>query len=81
MSTTTTPPATNATATESWSLPTWMNFRQADGSVNMPGVLFWFVMLVVLAFVLQWFGVVNVWAMKKVSGQGEDRADEFYSDL
>lgn len=81
MSTTPTP-ATNASAdaAKSWAVPTWMNLRQPDGSLNMAGIVFWLFILVVLATIANTMGWVNLWAAGKL-GKGEDRADEFYSDL
>jgi hypothetical protein len=56
-----------------------MNVKNPDGSWNMGGLFFWLVMLAVLVMVLQSYGLVRLWAEKKIesTGNGED----FYSDL
>ncbi len=75
-------PATNASAdaAKSWAVPTWMNLRQPDGSLNMAGIVFWLVILVALVVVANFLGLVHLWAVSKI-GNGEARTDEFYSDL
>jgi hypothetical protein len=73
-------PATPApAATSSWSVPDWMNAKKPDGTWNMAGLFFWLVMIAILVVLLNMYGLVHLWAVKKLDADG--KGEDFYSDL
>lgn len=73
------PVATPAPAGKS-SVPAWMNVSNPDGTWNMAGLFFWLVMFVILIVLLNTFGFVKLWAIKKMDGT-DGKGEDFYSDL
>lgn len=73
------PVAISASAEKS-SVPAWMNVSNPDGTWNMAGLFFWLVMLAILVVLANTFGLVKLWAVKKMDGTGGN-GEDFYSDL